>query len=60
MACPIKVQGSATTPDLHAELNEFERQYSCVKNVAIRYFLMLKALKNKQRNDKTLWQNSRK
>ena len=40
---------------LHKELNELERQFSCVKNVALRYFLMMKELKARQKWEKSLF-----
>ena len=42
---------SSATSFFH-QLNELERQFACVKNQALRYFLMIKELANKKHCDK--------
>ena len=39
------------TENLHAIYNELERQFANVRNIAHRYFLMLKAYENKLKTD---------
>ena len=45
---------------LHHQLNELERQFACVKNQAMRYFLMIKELANKKHCDKRLFMKKKR
>ena len=41
---------------LHAHLNTLERQFACIKNVAERYYHMIKKLTNNGKIDDTLFE----
>ena len=46
------------TEHSHAILNKLEVRYECVRNKAYKYFLILKAFKNMQKTDSSLFQKS--
>ena len=45
---------------LHNVLNDLERQFASVKNQALRYFLMMKELTNRQNCDLSIFNKEKK
>ena len=45
---------------LHNVLNQLERQYGTVRNIALRYFYMMKALADKQKSSTWMFEKQKR